>query len=85
MVMPFEVLIAKAFRIFAECVRQLRTLSSFSDKISWTLLIVWRAILPYVICGTDSLDYVRYGHVLKCHWWWGNDMADGVAYAIHDG
>ncbi len=40
------VLIAKAFRILAECVRQLRTLSNFSVKISLTILIVWCVVLP---------------------------------------
>ncbi len=39
----------------------------------------------FAVSGTDSFDYVKDGHVLKCHWWRGNDMADGVAYAVRDG
>jgi hypothetical protein len=43
MVIPAEVLIEKAFHVFAKCVRQLRTLSSFSEKISL-------AFFDYVAC-----------------------------------
>ncbi len=48
----------------------------FFSQGSLTLLIV---------CGTDNSDYFGNDHVLKCHWWRGNDVADGVAYTVYDG
>ncbi len=63
---PATVLIAKAFRILAECVRELRTLSSLSDKISLNLLIVWRVVLPYVE-RTASITTPRVD--VRAPWW----------------
>ncbi len=39
----------------------------------------------FAISGTDGLDYVGNGHVLKSHWWRGNTVVDGVAHTVHYG